>query len=100
MSTHTTLTVATLVVTAVAVVFGGVVASLAYRAADRTSSRALWLLSCGLGAIALAPAVAAVGAVTLGLDGESTLLVQGLLLAPGFALLVRSLYSLPAPVRA
>jgi hypothetical protein len=100
MSTHTTLTVATLVVTTLAVVFGGVVASLAYRAADRTSSRSLQLLSYGLGAVALGPLVGALGAVALGLDAESTLLVQGLLVAPGFALLVRSLYPAPEPVRA
>ncbi|QLH81732.1 DUF7521 family protein [Halosimplex pelagicum] len=100
MPTNTTLTVATLVVTAVAVAFGGVVASLAYRAANRTASHSLWLLCCGLGAVALAPLVGALGAVALGLDAESTLLVQGLLVAPGFALLVRSLYPVGRPVRA
>lgn len=92
MSTHTTLTVAMLVVTTVAVVFGAVVAALAYRAADRTSSRSLWLLSCGLGAVALGPLVGALAAVTLQFDAESTLLAQGLLVAPGFVLVVRSLY--------
>ncbi|WP_436930758.1 DUF7521 family protein [Halosimplex halobium] len=99
MSTHT-ITVATLVVTTVAVVLGAFVASLAHRAANRTSSRSLSLLSYGLGAVALGPLVGAVGAVTLGLDAESTLLVQGLFVAPGFALLVRSLYPAGRPVRA
>ncbi|QLH77277.1 oxidoreductase [Halosimplex rubrum] len=100
MSTHTPLTVATLVVTTVAVVSGALVASLAYRAANRTASRELWLLSYGLAAIALGPLAGALGAVALGLDAESTLFVQGLLVAPGFALLVRSLYPAGRPVRA
>jgi hypothetical protein len=87
------------VVTTVTIVIGACIAYLARRAARRSDSRPLRLFSYGFGVITLGLLVGAAGAVFLGLDVERTLLLQGLVVAPGFALLLRSLYAI-SPRRA
>ena len=100
MTPHATLTPLIAVVTTVAVVIGATISFLAFRAADRHTSRALRLFSYGFGAITLGLLVGGVTGLVVGLDVERTLFVQGALVAPGFVLLLRSLYSIPRTVSA
>lgn len=93
MSTFTTLTALLAVTTAV--VIGGLITTLANRAANRRQSPALRLFSYGFGAISLGLFVGGLGALAFGLDGTATLVVQGILVVPGFVLLLRSLYEHP-----
>lgn len=97
---HATLTPLIAVVTTVVVVIGATIAALANRAANRHTSRPLRLFSYGFGAITLGLLVGGVGGLVVGLGVEQTLLVQGTLVAPGFVLLLRSLYSIPRTVSA
>lgn len=96
MSLHPTLTVIIAVATTVTVVVGGTIAYLAHRAADRRGARSLRLFSYGFVAITLGVFVGGSGALVFGFDAERTLLVQGVLVAPGFLLLLRSLYDVSA----
>lgn len=100
MTLHATLTPLIAVVTTVAVVIGATITLLALRAADRHTSRALRLFGYGFAAITLGLLVGGVGGLVVGLDVERTLLIQGALVAPGFVLLLRSLYSIPRSVGA
>lgn len=100
MSVHTPLTPLIVVGTVVTVVIGATITSLAYRAAGRHRSRALRLFSYGFGAITLGFLVGGAAGLVVGLDVEHTLFVQGALVAPGFVLLLRSLYSIPRTVSA
>lgn len=95
MSTHPTLTPLIAVVTAVTVVIGAMITLLAHRAANRHGSQALTLFSYGFGAITLGLLFGGTGGVVFDLDVEHTLFAQGVLVAPGFVLLFRSLYTLP-----
>jgi hypothetical protein len=95
MSTPSTFTPLVAVVTAVTVVIGAMITFLAHRAATRHESRALTLFSYGFGAITLGLLLGATGGLLLDLDVEHALFAQGVLVAPGFVLLFRSLYSVP-----
>ncbi|WP_436925060.1 DUF7521 family protein [Halosimplex amylolyticum] len=94
------LSIVIVAVTTATLVFGSTISYFAHRAANRRESRALRLFSYGFGAITLGLLLGALGAVMFGLDAEGTLLVQGLLVAPGFVLLLRSLYDAPRSSRA
>lgn len=83
------------VVTAVTVVIGAMITLLAHRAATRHESQALTLFSYGFGAITLGLLLGASGGLLLDLDVEHALFAQGVLVAPGFLLLFRSLYAIP-----
>lgn len=100
MVTHPTLTPLIAAVTTLTVFIGATITLLAHRAANRHSSPALTLFSYGFGAITLGLLFGGAGGLVFGLDVERTLFVQGVLVAPGFALLLRSLYTVPRKVRA
>lgn len=102
MSIHATLSVLLTVITTTTIVLSGTITYLAFRAARREGSRPLRLLSYGFGAITLGLLAGGMGALLFQLDAQLTLLVQGLLVAPGFVLLLRSVYAMspkPDPVR-
>ncbi|WP_164471772.1 DUF7521 family protein [Halosimplex salinum] len=87
-------------VTTATLVFGSIISYLAHRAASRRDSRSLRLFSYGFGTITLGLFLGAIAALVFGLDAEGTLLVQGLLVAPGFVLLLGSLYDAPRTLSA
>lgn len=98
MSTYTPFAPMVAVVTTITVVIGVTISYVAFRAARREASRALRLFSYGFGAITLGIFVGGASGLVLGLDATTSLFVQGVLVAPGFVLLLRSLYSLPHSV--
>lgn len=87
----TAATVATLVST-VAVVIGAGIALFARRAAKRHDSRPLRLFACGFAVITVGLLVGTVAGLVLGWGAVESLVVQGVLVALGFALLARSLF--------
>lgn len=95
MSPHTLFVPFIAAVTAVTAVVGATITYLAFRAANREASKALRLFGYGFGTITLGLFVGGSSWLVFGLDGQEALLVQGLLVAPGFVLLLRSLYILP-----
>lgn len=98
MSAYTPLAPLVPVFTTVTVVIGATISYLAFRAARTRASGALRLFSYGFGAITLGIFLGGAGGLVLGLDVTGALFVQGVLIAPKFVLLLRSLYSLPHSV--
>jgi hypothetical protein len=78
---------------AVALVLGGVISHLAYRAARRTQSRVLYRFAAGFGLVTLGLLSGGALHQLLGWTVLEGVLVQRLLTIAGFGLLVYSLYS-------
>lgn len=87
---HPYLIVATKTVT---MLLGGLVTLMAFRAYRRTGAPPLRALAIGFGIITLGGVLAGVGDITGTTDLETSVLVQSVVTALGFAVITYSLYS-------
>jgi hypothetical protein len=83
------------VVVITAVLVGGGISYLAYRAARRSESRPLRLFSVGFGTLTVGFAVGGVAAALLGVGAAESVVLQGVFVVVGLGLLLRSLYVMP-----
>jgi len=84
--------IAIVAVKTITLVLGGAITYLAARAARRTGSRGLWLLSAGFGVVTLGSLLAGVVDQLVAVGGHTAPLVDGTLTAVGFAVITYSLY--------
>jgi hypothetical protein len=77
----------------VTLVFGGVLAYLSYKAYRRTGSRALWTLAVGIGLLISGAALGGVLHQFAGLGLETSVSVQSVFTAVGFAVMTYSLFA-------
>jgi hypothetical protein len=89
---NVTTTVAVIVLVISTIILGGLIAVLAHRAARRSNSRPMRLFSIGFGILTLGLALGGVLAVTVRIDAQEGLLIQGVFVVIGLAVLLRSLY--------
>lgn len=90
MSPHETAIIALKTIT---LLLGGLITYLAAKAARRTGARPLRLLALGFGIVTLGALIAGVVDRLLGLPFQLGLLVESVLVAVGFAVIVVSLYT-------
>ena len=72
---------------------GGLITFLAYRAYRRTHSQSLGALAVGFAIVTLGALLAGVGDLIVDLPLEQTILLESILTASGFAVIVYSLYA-------
>ncbi len=87
-----TTTVMVIVLVISTVTFGGLIASLAHRAARRLHSRPMQLFSVGFAILTAGLATSGVLAVLFRLDAKEGLLIQGVFVLVGLGVLLRSIY--------
>lgn len=93
MSPHAHTTTLILVFKSLTLLLGGLITLLAYRSYDRTGSRALGALAAGFGIITLGSFLGGVVDQVLDAGFQFGLLIESVLVAIGFAVVVYSLYT-------
>lgn len=91
MSSHIPLTVIAL--KTLTLLLGGLITFLAHRAYRRTHSQSLGALAVGFAIVTLGAFLAGVGDLVVDLPLEQTILLESILTASGFAVIVYSLYA-------
>ena len=89
---NVTTTVMVIVLVVTTIILGGLIAVLAHRAARRSDSRPMRQFSIGFGILTIGLALGGVLAVLFRIDAKEGLLIQGVFVLLGLAVLLRSLY--------
>lgn len=77
---------------AITLVFGGLITLFAYNAYRRTAATPLGALALGFGAVTLGALLAGTAHQAIGVEVEIALLVESVLVAVGFGIILYSLY--------
>lgn len=89
---NVTTTVMVIVLVITTIILGGLIAVLAHRASRRSDSTPMRLFSVGFGTLTAGLALSGVIAVLFSIDAKGGLLIQGVFVLLGLAILLRSLY--------
>lgn len=87
-----TVTIGIIVLKTVILLFGSAITYIAYQAHHRTESRSLRALAVGFGVVTVGAILAGIAHQLLGVSLRSGILINSLLTALGFAIIVYSLY--------